>query len=60
MDLAVTFPPETVGALKEEIEEQCSIPVCMQEISHQSTALKDDDCHLKKAGVISGSILEVR
>ena len=59
VDLSCTTVPETVRALKEEIEEQHSIPAEMQLIMFHSELLADNDKKLKKLGVRNKDILEV-
>ena len=50
-DLPCSTVPETVKALKEEIEEQHSIPTIIQTLSCQGATLVDEKAKLKiKAG----------
>ena len=59
MELACSVVPETVEALKEEIEEQYNIPMEMQSIVFQAEPLVENDAKLRKVGLKNRDTLEV-
>jgi hypothetical protein len=59
VELGCCTVPDTVRALKEEIEEQCSVPVKLQSLVCEGKALQPDTAKLKTLGVKTRDTVEV-
>ena len=59
VELGCCVVPDTVKALKEEIEEQCSVPVSLQSLVCQEKTLEPDSAKLKTLGVKTRDTVEV-
>ena len=60
VELPCSILPDTVRALKAEIEEQHSVPVQLQIISYNNGETLTDDLTLESIGVKTRDTLEVR
>ena len=59
MELPCSVVPDTVKALKEEIEEQHNVPVELQSLVFLGEQLTADDVKLKKLGLKTRDTVEV-
>ena len=59
VELGCCAVPDTVRALKEEIEEQCSVPVKLQSLVCEGKALQPNTAKLKTLGVKTRDTVEV-
>ena len=59
VELPCSVVPDTVKALKDEIEEQLNVPTSLQTLSHKGETLEDNDAKLKKIGLKTRDTVEV-
>ena len=59
VELPCSVIPDTVKALKEEIEEQFNVPTQLQTLSYKEETLVNDEAKLRKIGLKTRDIVEV-